>query len=68
MLLDSTCYTGCTQTTTVVPNGSGVPPVSHSVSALPFTGADIVEMIVLGVALVVVGVVMLRALRLRRAR
>lgn len=71
MVADTTCYTGCTTQTTGITNTpppahlTSVPPaVPHSV--LAFTGADILEMLVIGVIAVVVGVMLLRAARLRR--
>ena len=65
----TTCYTGCTPTTTGItphppaPTSVFSPLVQHAASGLAFTGADIAEMAFIGVLFVVVGLFMWRASR-----
>ena len=66
------CYTGCTppdvHNTVVSPPGGGTDPVHTTAqvngsSSLPFTGADIGELAIVGAGAVAVGVVMTRRRR-----
>ena len=69
---DATCYTGCPNPTpgSTLPftNGPSTPTASTSVtqSSLPFTGADIGELAVVGVGAIGAGTVLLRRSRRRR--
>ena len=68
---DPTCYTGCTAAT--VNNNNVVPPPStdpvrtaasvNGSSSLPFTGADVGELVVVGAGAVVLGGILARRRR-----
>ena len=72
---DSTCYTGCSTTPTVVTSTPAIAPATGSTAAatsttapvtssgLAFTGADIEEMAVIGVVAIGVGAVLVRGRR-----
>jgi hypothetical protein len=65
---DSTCYTGCTTTATGITTSSGTaatptPVTTSSSSSLAFTGADISEMAIVGVAAIGIGAVLVRRRR-----
>ena len=73
---DSTCYTGCNTTPTVVTNTPAIAPADGpstaattsstapvTSSGLAFTGADIEEMAVIGVVAIGVGAVLVRGRR-----
>ena len=57
--MSASCYVSCSPTTTgiapVVPHGTFVAHAAAS-SGLPFTGADIGEMFIIGLALICVGI------------
>ncbi|MGA2473524.1 MAG: hypothetical protein ABSG39_08520 [Acidimicrobiales bacterium] len=64
------CYTGCTSPATGITTSSGSKPttpssagVTTSPSGLAFTGADIEEMALIGVAAIGVGAVLVRSRR-----
>jgi len=61
-----TCYVGCTPSTTVpsatpttLGGGGGAGGIHVVTSSLPFTGADVIELLVIGVVLIAVGVLLL---------
>jgi len=67
---DSSCYWGCTSPSTGITTASGDGPttpssdgVTTSPSGLAFTGADIEEMALIGVAAIGVGAVLVRSRR-----
>jgi hypothetical protein len=67
---DTTCYTGCTTAATGITTSSGTaatptptPVTASSSSSLAFTGADISEMAIVGVAAIGVGAVLVRRRR-----
>jgi len=67
---DSSCYAGCTSPATGITNSSGSAPttpssggVTTSPGGLAFTGADIEEMALIGVAAIGVGAVLVRSRR-----
>jgi hypothetical protein len=67
---DATCYTGCTTAATGITTSSGTaatptatPVTASSSSSLAFTGADISEMAIIGVAAIGVGAVLVRRRR-----
>jgi hypothetical protein len=65
---DTTCYTACTTDATGITTSSGTattptPVTTSSSSSLAFTGADISEMAIIGVAAIGVGAVLVRRRR-----
>jgi hypothetical protein len=66
---DVTCYTGCTTAATGITTSAGTatptptPVTASSSSSLAFTGADISEMAIVGVAAIGVGAVLVRRRR-----
>lgn len=64
------CYTGCTPPTLghaefITPPPTTLPPhlVAHAVGQMPFTGADIVTLLVVGLAAVALGFFLARRRR-----
>ena len=61
------CYTGCTPphlgNAVFIPPPAPTPPhiaVAHAVGQLPFTGADILTLLLIGVAAVTIGIALVR--------
>jgi LPXTG-motif cell wall-anchored protein len=63
----NTCYPSCPAPPSVVTQAPPVPPVTHTAihAGLPFTGSDILGMVVIGLGILVVGGLLL--FRSRRA-